>query len=302
MHTDHTPMPGMPEAASRRQKTLPHGNPPRSVVARLTAILSTFRTGSAHSVTEMARLTGLPVSTTHRMANELASWNLLYRREDQTYEIGSALRGLGDGTWSFPALQQHGPQFLTDLSEATGHRARLGVLANKHVVYIEKQPCADPATSFSRGAKLPAHATAIGKALLAFAPHASVARIVSPMAAFTPRTIDSLDRLYHALQVIKIRKLAVSSGEHFPDEFAIAAPVFAPDGTAVAALEVEVEVDRSRSDLAICRAALLVGAGALSRALATTTQTGEYSHLRVVPSPAGAGYTPVNPLRSVAGS
>ncbi|MBV9921512.1 MAG: IclR family transcriptional regulator [Pseudonocardia sp.] len=298
MHTDHTPKPGTSDAASRGQTTLSHPNPPSSVVARLTAILATFRIGSAHSVTEMARLTGLPVSTTHRMANELASWNLLYRREDQTYEIGSALRGLGDGTWSFSALQQHGPQLLTDLSDATGHRARLGLLANKHVVYIEKQPCPDPATSFSRGATLPAHATAVGKALLAFAPHASVARIVCPMAAFTPRTIDSLDRLHHALQIIKVRKLAASSGEHFPGEFAIAAPVFAPDGTAVAALEVE--VGRSRNDLPICRAALVVGAGALSRALATG-RPGDYSRLQVVPSPAGAGYPPVNPLRPVAG-
>jgi hypothetical protein len=47
MHTDHTPKPGMPDVASRRQTTLSHRNPPRSVVARRTAILATFRTGSA---------------------------------------------------------------------------------------------------------------------------------------------------------------------------------------------------------------------------------------------------------------
>jgi hypothetical protein len=35
MHTDHTPQPGLPDAASRRQTTLSHRNPPRPVVARL---------------------------------------------------------------------------------------------------------------------------------------------------------------------------------------------------------------------------------------------------------------------------
>ena len=72
-------------------------------------------------MTEIARLTGLPVSTTHRMANDLASWNLLHRRADATVSrSGRHCGGLGDGAWSFSVLLQQGPHLLTDLSDATG--------------------------------------------------------------------------------------------------------------------------------------------------------------------------------------
>jgi DNA-binding IclR family transcriptional regulator len=273
--------------------------PPRSVVARLTAILATFRTGSAHSVTELARLTGLPISTTHRMANDLASWNLLHRRPDATFEVGSALRGLGDGAWSFTVLQQHGPHLLTDLSDATSHRARLGVLVNGHIAYIEKPYGPNPVTTFSRGATLPAHATALGKALLAFTPPVSVAKIAGPLTIFTPRTLATPEGLHRELNGIRVRKLAVSQGEHFAEECTIAAPVFAPDGTVAAA--VEIEVASSLRDLALCRAALAVGAGALSRELATMP-AGDYRHLTIVPSPINSKSAVPESMRPAAGN
>ena len=53
--------------------------PPRSVASRITAILSTFLTGESHSITEIAHMTGLPISTTHRIAADLAAWQLLQR-------------------------------------------------------------------------------------------------------------------------------------------------------------------------------------------------------------------------------
>jgi IclR helix-turn-helix domain len=45
----------------------------RSVTSKVTAILMVFSRGSAYSLTELAQPTGLPVSTTHRLAGELAA-------------------------------------------------------------------------------------------------------------------------------------------------------------------------------------------------------------------------------------
>ena len=153
--------------------------PPRSAVSRITAILSTFLTGGSHSVTEMARLTGLPVSTTHRLAVDLASWQLLHRTADGQYRVGMILRQLGGEAWSLPVLTERGPHVVTDLCEATRRRARLGVLENGRVAYIEKRVGADPVTPFGSSATLPAHATAVGKALLAFAPREAVAAVAA---------------------------------------------------------------------------------------------------------------------------
>ena len=81
---------------------------PRSAVSRITAILSTFLTGGSHSVTEIARLTGLPVSTTHRIAVDLASRQLLHRTADGQYRVGIILRQLGGDGWSMPVLMERG--------------------------------------------------------------------------------------------------------------------------------------------------------------------------------------------------
>ena len=79
--------------------------PPRSVASRITAILSTFLTGESHSITEIAHMTGLPVSTTHRISADLAAWQLLQRAADGRYGVGSILQRLGGDAVAAPELE-----------------------------------------------------------------------------------------------------------------------------------------------------------------------------------------------------
>jgi predicted transcriptional regulator len=62
----------------------------RSVASRVTAILLAFHSGGTHSLTEIARLTGLPVSTTHRLLSELSPG--VCSSAPQTATTGSASR------------------------------------------------------------------------------------------------------------------------------------------------------------------------------------------------------------------
>lgn len=71
-------------------------------------ILLTFRSGSSHSLTEIAALTGLPMSTVHRLAWEMASRQLLQRAPDGRFEVGLALQQLA-GTWNTSAGSRTGP-------------------------------------------------------------------------------------------------------------------------------------------------------------------------------------------------
>ena len=188
--------------------------PPRSVASRITAILSTFLTGESHSITEIAHMTGLPVSTTHRISADLAAWQLLQRAADGRYGVGSILQRLG------------------------------GVAV---------------------AATLPAHASAAGKAILAFSSPATVRCVAQNLVTFTPRTVNTPDRLRRALRIVRLARTAVARAELSPGQSDVAAPVFGCGGVAVAALELEVR--DLATDLEVARAALAVAARGLSRQL-----------------------------------
>lgn len=262
---------------------------PRTAISRFTAILSTFLTGEIYSVTEIARLTGLPVSTTHRLANDMAAWQLLRRMPDGRFEIGPTVRQLG-GHPRPEQLAERAPQVVSELSEATHRRARLGVmadgvLAQGRVAYVEKRARSEPATGLTDAATLPAHATALGKALLAFASPSVVATASQHLRVFTPNTIDTPEGLRRTLGVVRLTRWATASGELTPGECAVAVPVFGQGGSVVAALELEVQ--NMQSDVELARTVLAVAARGLSRELAI--DPGRSGHLRLVPVSPPAG-------------
>src|SRR3954466_11537611 len=60
----------------------------RSVTSKLAAILQTFSTGNAHSLSDIARSANLPVSTAHRLTAELAERGFLERTDNKRHRVG----------------------------------------------------------------------------------------------------------------------------------------------------------------------------------------------------------------------
>jgi DNA-binding IclR family transcriptional regulator len=236
------------------------------VTSKITAILVTFTQGSEHSLTEIARLAGLPVSTAHRLTSELASWRLLERTEDGRYRAGLSLRTIG-GTDSGPAsIAERAPCVLEDLSAATNCRARLGVLTNLELQYIEKHPGSRPATAFTAAATLPIHPTALGRAILAFSSARAIeTTILRGMRAYTPHTITSPVRFRRSLAVTRLTHVAVIRREFEPALCGVAMPVFGPGGVIIAAIELALmDID---SNFSAQLTALTIACRSLSREL-----------------------------------
>lgn len=241
----------------------------RSVTSKIVALLMIFRDGEEHTLTELARLTGLPMSTAHRLAFELASWRLLDRTDDGHYRIGLPLRMIRAGHEPFPSIVERGPCVLEDLSAALQTSARLGVLQDLQVAYIEKRPGYGPVSEFSRAATLPIHPTALGRALLAFSPAGTVEMVIAGgLKPYTPRTITAPERFRRALAITRLTKVAVACSELETGSSSIAVPVFGPGGRVVAAIEVKVQV--LHSDFRRASTALSIAARSLSRELGTT--------------------------------
>jgi DNA-binding IclR family transcriptional regulator len=240
----------------------------RSVISKVTAILMTFTSGNAHSLTEIARLAGLPISTAHRLASELAAWRILERTEDGCYRIGLPLRMIGTQTRYSPSLAERAPAVMDDLSAATRTDVRLGVLHDLEVAYIEKLVGHRPVSTFTPAATLPPHATALGKALLAFvSPRIVELLLANGLKSYTPYTITTPERLRRSLAVTRLTRIAVSRWELELGVSAVAMPVFGPGGTVAAGLEMQLR--DLRHDFPAIKAALMVASRSLSRELAT---------------------------------
>lgn len=247
------------------------------MTSKITSILLTFTEGSEHSLTEIARLAGLPVSTAHRLTSELASWRLLERTEDGLYRAGLPLRMIGTTQVGSPSLAERGPCVLDDLAAATKSRARLGVLHELSVGYIEKVPGPKPATAFVPAATVPAHPTALGRALLAFSPARTVEAVISKgLRAYTPHTVTMPDRFRRALAVTRLTRVAVTRFELEAGICGVAMPVFGPGGEVVAAIELAVR--DLGPELQPVMSALAIASRSLSREIAGEARPGPPGH------------------------
>lgn len=247
--------------------------PGRSVTSKIVAILLTFRDGNEHSLTEIARLTCLPVSTAHRLVTELAGWGVLERTDESRFQIGMPITAIGRRRSYTPTIVESARRVLEDLVTAARTGARLGILTGTDVAYIEKRCDHSPVTTFAHTSRLPAHATALGKALLAFSSAEILNRIIiNGLTSFTPNTLTDPDRLRQCLASIRLTRVAVSRWELEPGVSGVAVPVFGLGGMAVAALELT--VPNLRTDLRTASSVLTIAARGLSRELATGTHAG----------------------------
>lgn len=242
----------------------------RSVTSKVIAILLVFGRGSTHTLTEIARLARLPVSTAYRLATELSAWGVLERTLDGQYRLGERLLSLGARS-RYPMttnIQERSRRVMEDLAAAYRRAdVRLGVLTGGQVAFLRKPAGDRPVPMSFEPTTLPAHATAMGKALLAFSPPQIVDMVIGRgLKRYTDYTVTTSEELRRSLAVIRLTGVAVARRELDATTVAVAAPVFGTGGEVVAALELQ---DSERQDVRVMTPPLIVAARCLSRELVT---------------------------------
>jgi IclR family transcriptional regulator, acetate operon repressor len=235
-------------------------------VGRAALLLDCLAAGDSPGISELARRSGLAKTTVFRLVRELAACGLV-EITPAGVRLGMRLFELGNSVPRQRSLKEAALPFMRDLHEATRETVHLAVLDGAEVVYIEITHGAHAPRLPSRvGGRMPAHATGVGKAILAFSPpEVAAALIDAGLERRTARTIVAPGALRRELARIRESGVSFDREESGPGIVCAASPVFGAGGMAVAALSLTGW--SSRLDLARVAPAVRTAALALSRQL-----------------------------------
>lgn len=204
----------------------------KSLSRALTVLTELGRHGHPLTLSDITSAVGLHKSTVHRMLATFAEYGLVRRDEANRYVVGLGALDLARAARGEPVPDGAVLPALTALREATGERPSYAVPRAGQLTVT----AALDRTEVGEHRSL--HATAAGKAYLAYRPHVEIDRYAAraPFPAATDRTIIDAYRLLSALARVRERGYAVEDGEQAAGLRRIGAPVLDHDGLAVAAV------------------------------------------------------------------
>jgi DNA-binding IclR family transcriptional regulator len=204
------------------------------------ALIEALKERGEAGVTELAGEVDVSKSTAHTHLETLVDLGYVVRVEKQ-YRLGLQFLDLGDKARTRHDLYDASIQEMDELVETVGERGQVMVEENARGIYIY-QVKADRAiqTDSHIGTTVDLHATAIGKAYLAFLPAAEQARVLDQLdfAPSTPNTVTDRDVLVDELELIKERGHAYNDEERIAGMRAVGAPIVSPTDETLGAISV----------------------------------------------------------------
>ena len=225
-------------------ETVPAGGPrdDRAAIDKAVSLLACFGEDGVAGVgvSELARRARLSKSTTHRVLATLER-NEVIERVGTGYRLGTRLHELGHTMYA-PGQEELRDiliPFLADLYATTQETVHLAALYGTDVVYLAKLYGHRQLPSPARiGHRIPAHCTAVGKAMLAYNPDATDSALAGSLRRYTEQTIIEPMALVAELASVRRLGVAIENGEVQRGLSCIAVPVISRSGRPVAALSV----------------------------------------------------------------
>lgn len=235
------------DTARGSHKALPTSRArPVASVARALALLDALGESERDlGVNELARRIGVSPSTASRLLATLESAGMVQREEQGPFRLGLGLVTLADRVLSRLDLRALARPVLVELMERTGETATLSVPGEREAITVDSVPSQSSVVSMARlGRPSVAHATAVGKVMLAFG--GGPLPRERDLRALTERTITDRARLQAEVSAVRQRGYGTVFGERELDVNAIAAPVFDRAGGLAAILGLQGPANRLR--------------------------------------------------------
>ena len=182
--------------------------------------------GGSMSLSELARRTGLPMPTIHRLLRSMVNRGYVRQESSKRYALGPRMIRLGEsasrmlGSWATP--------HLAGLVAKYGETANMAMLEGDTCVYVAQVPSPQSMRMFTEvGRVVMLHCTGVGKALLSTLPEEQVLATLkrTGMPARTEHTITRPQPMLEALAQVRERGYALDDGEQELGVRCVAVPI-----------------------------------------------------------------------------
>jgi DNA-binding IclR family transcriptional regulator len=178
-------------------------------------------------VVDLAGELELPKGTVHGLLRTLQHVGFVEQdRETGKYQLGAALLHMGSSYLDGNELRTRALNWSDSLAARTREAVRIGTLHDRQVLVVHHVFRPDDShQTLDVGSLLPAHATALGKVMLAYHPFALAEVAKEGLQSFTDATICDPERLQREVGRVAERGWAAEIGELHAGQVSIAAPI-----------------------------------------------------------------------------
>lgn len=201
---------------------------------------------------ELANLSKLNISTTHRIASSLVKRGYLNQPNKRAkYSLSMKLLEFTPFIENIERIADIAFPFLVELNKQVNESIVVSVLDRNEAINIEHVECRQNLRFTSRlGARLPLHSTAVGKILLAGMTEEELEKFLhsKELTRFTENTITDPDRLRAELATIRREEIAIGEEEFELGVICVASSIRDGSGKVIAAVVASVPSARLNSN------------------------------------------------------
>jgi IclR family acetate operon transcriptional repressor len=243
----------------------------QSVDRAITLLEAIAEAGGETTLTELSRHTQLNISTCHHLLSTLVNRGYVAKVPvRRSYALGARILYLSNASLQVDLPARAAP-FIERINEKTGETVHLAVLQGDALLKVAKRESRHPVRvdTGTLGKSDAAHATATGKAMLAWLPEDDMRRVLAHgLTRFTPKTITEWPHLIEALRHVRRDGYAMDDEEYQPGVICVGAAIRDHNGAVVGAISASTPTMRANDNhLTLVREEVVSAVRALSAEL-----------------------------------
>ncbi len=224
--------------------------------------------GGEATLTDLSLRTGLNISTCHHLLATLIKRGFAAKVPGRRlYALGSRIHYLGHACLQVD-LPRRAQPYMEAINRATGETVHLAALQGDAVVTVAVRDAIHPVrvSTGKIGRQEAPHATATGKAILAWLPEDEMRRILADgMKRFTDNTITDFAAFVKSLRVVRRHDHAVEREEYLPGVICVGAAIRDQAGTVIGSISASTPTMRGTDEhIELMRSEITAATRALS--------------------------------------